>query len=543
MPHPPFVSSNFAFAMMGQLLAAREGVSYESLLHKQITGPLGLSDTVVTLSPGQQDRFIQGYDAAHRPAPPDLEGLQGAGGIVSTAGDRLKFLVANLHPERLGGTLPEAMAMAHRPRAEGPPHTAICLAWLYTPENGTWSHGGAKRGYTSFAYFNPRGDFAAVGLLNNGPDTAGLAGLLGDHIRQRLAGEPAVSLESVFVPASRNGLRWFAAYWFTMLAAGAFIYCGMLSVQGIAAQLLPRSAFLRVSGILQMAAFCLCVCGYFLQPVFGQLTDLTAADFERTMKWLPPYWFLGLFQQLNGSPHPVLSPLAHQAWAGLAIAIGTSAVSYALSYLRTLRKIVEQPDIMPGVRRLSWLPPFGDRVQTAIGQFAIRTLARSRQHRMILAFYLGIGFAFSIFILKAPEMKPAVSGGRATDQWHAANTPLLAASVVMLALSVVGTRAVYTLPLDLRANWIFRIASVRGPEPKTVAAGRRVALLLIAVAPIWLMITAAMCLRLWPWQQAAGHLAAAGIGRHASGAECLPAAFPARFRSLARTCRENRRFT
>lgn len=508
LPRPPFLYSNFAFGVMGQLLADREGLTYSELLKEQVTGPLGLTDTVLSVSPEQQSRFIQGYNAARQPVPPDPEGLAGAGAIRSTAGDLLKYLVANMHPERLSGTLPEAMALSHRPRVEGPPGTVVCLAWYYSPENGTWTHGGAKPGFTSNAFFCPRGDYAAIVLLNNGPDVASLADLLGDHIQQRLAGQPAVSLDTAFVPASRNGLRWFAAYWFTMLASGVFIYCGVLSVQGMAAQLLPRRVFLRVSGLLQMAAFCLFVCGYFLQPLFGGLADLTGPDFQRILRWLPPYWFLGLFQQLNGSPHPLLAPLARRAWIGLAIAVGAAAVSYALSYVRTLRQIVEQPDIAPGVRRLSWLPPFGNREQTAIGQFTVRTLARSRQHRMILAFYLGIGFAYSIFMLKAPAMKQEVSGVTESAQWHAANTPLLAASVVILALAVVGTRAVFSLPLDLRANWIFRIASVRGGR-KTATASRR-ALLAIAAAPIWL-ITAALCLWLWPWQQAVGHLVLLGL--------------------------------
>ena len=80
---------------------------------------------------------------------------------------------------------------------------------------------------------------------------------------------------------SPDFMRWFAAYWFTMLASGVFIYCGVLGVQGLAAQLLPRRLFLRVSGLLQLAAFCLFVCGYFLQPVFGGLASLTAPEIQR----------------------------------------------------------------------------------------------------------------------------------------------------------------------------------------------------------------------------------------------------------------------
>jgi hypothetical protein len=318
-------------------------------------------------------------------------------------------------------------------------------------------------------------------------------------------------LQFVLVPASTGFsglLRWFAAYWFTMLASGAFIYCSALCVQGLAAQLLPRRFFLRVSGILQLGAFCLIVSGYFLQPVFGGLASFSAPEIRRLLFIVPSYWFLGLFHELNGSMHPALAPLARQAWMGLAVGLGGTALAYTLSYLRTLRKIVEEPDITPGLRSLRWLPRFGNRVQTAIGQFSVRTLARSRWHRVILAFYLGIGFALTIFLLRAPEMKSPVPVAAASDPWREVNTPLLAASIVMMALAVVGTRVVFALPLDLRANWIFRVTAVP-PGPQTLAAGRR-SLLLLSAAPVWLG-SAALCLRLWPWRQAAGHLAILGL--------------------------------
>jgi CubicO group peptidase (beta-lactamase class C family) len=100
-PQPPFLYSNFGFGLLGYLLAARAGLTYSELLKAQITGPLGLSDTVVTVSPDQQDRLMQGYDGEHHPVPWDAEGLAGSGAIRSTAGDMLKYLEANLHPEKL----------------------------------------------------------------------------------------------------------------------------------------------------------------------------------------------------------------------------------------------------------------------------------------------------------------------------------------------------------------------------------------------------------------------------------------------------------
>jgi hypothetical protein len=287
-----------------------------------------------------------------------------------------------------------------------------------------------------------------------------------------------------------------------MLASGAFIYCTVLVVQGTAAQLLPRRLFLRISGYLQLAAFCLFLCGYFLQPSFGGLEGLSVPAAQRLVFAVPSFWFLGLFHQLNGSMHPALVPLAHRAWWGLAIALGGTATAYALSYMRTLRKIVEEPEITPGARRAMWLPPFGSRLQTAIGQFSIRTLVRSRQHRVILAFYLGIGFAITIFLLKAPELKERLPGG--ADPWRRADTPLLAASIAMLTLAIVGTRVVFAMPLELRANWIFRVIGMQGGT-RTLTAARR-ALMLTAALPLC-SIAAVLCLWLWPLRQAAGHVA------------------------------------
>ena len=98
-------------------------------------------------------------------------------------------------------------------------------------------------------------------------------------------------------------LRSFAAYWITMFASGIFIYCSVLFVQGVTAQLFSRRNFLRLSGVLQIAAFCLFVSVYFLEPSFVPATPTS-------YRYLPSFWFLGLMQQLNGTLPVALAPLA-----------------------------------------------------------------------------------------------------------------------------------------------------------------------------------------------------------------------------------------
>jgi hypothetical protein len=247
----------------------------------------------------------------------------------------------------------------------------IGLIWIHSPDDA-YFHDGGSLGFTTFVFFNPKEDYAAIVLSNSL-----FAQLVGAHLRQRLAGLPAHSLANVNIPASggaKGAMRLFAV-WITMLAAGTFIYCCVLGMQGLAAQLLSRQLFLRVSSFLQLAAFCVLVSVYFLQPLLAAPNpfDIQSAGLPG---WSPSYWFLGVFQQLNGSP--ALAELATRAWIGLAAAVGVTAAAYGFSYFRSMRKIIEDPDILPSARRESWLPSFGTLPQTAIVQFTIRTLFRSR---------------------------------------------------------------------------------------------------------------------------------------------------------------------
>lgn len=496
-----FVYSNIGFAVLGAALANRAQTAYPELLRREITGPLGMKDTVISLSPELRSRLMQGHDGHGRPTPPWdlLDAFASAGGIHSTAGDMLTYLEAQLHPERT--PFRTALVESQRLRAYIAGRLRIALAWNYDSDTGVYSHGGATGGFTSVAFFNPQRDFAGVVFLNAAPVTFPFIEVLGEHVRQRLSGEPALSLAPVSVPAA-GPIRSFFAYWITMVAAGLFIFCCVLGLQGFAAQLLPRRWFLRASAFLQLAVFCLFVTGYFLQR--SPVTVLVGGPQKPWISWIPSYWFVGLYQQLSGSLHPALAPFARRAWIGLAAAVCATAVAYAASYRRTLRKIVEEPDIAPGYKN-AWLPRFGGSFETAIAQFSIRSLFRSRQHRMIFAFYLGAGCAFAILFLNAPL---DLAGPTAGNVWHQPSVPLLASTIVMMGFWVVGARVVFSLPLDLRANWIFRVMPFRAGR-QCVSARRR-ALFALSVAPAW-AISAAVLIPLWPWRATAAHLAALGF--------------------------------
>jgi D-alanyl-D-alanine-carboxypeptidase/D-alanyl-D-alanine-endopeptidase len=199
-----FLYSNLGFGLLGQALADRGAEKYADLLEKQISAPLGLKDTVISLTPDQERRVIQGHTADYRHAPAwDQDALAGAGAIRSTAGDLLTYLDANLHPGALASeptesvsarTLPNAIAQSQEPQRRVEPGTSIAFAWM-VDVSGTYWHNGATGGYSSFVLFNPSHDYAAVVLMNvTSGGARGFATRLGEHIGQRLIGSPVSSL-------------------------------------------------------------------------------------------------------------------------------------------------------------------------------------------------------------------------------------------------------------------------------------------------------------------------------------------------------------
>ena len=290
-----------------------------------------------------------------------------------------------------------------------------------------------------------------------------------------------------------NPIRSFAVYWLTMAAAGTFVCCATLALQGIAAQVLPYRLFLRASSFLQLAAFFGVLAAFFLKP-------------PGTPAWLPSSWFFGFEQDWSGSSH---NALASRAFWALLIASVAAAGSFAFSYTRGIRQMVEQPDILPETRRRrsNWLAYALLRhpIDRAIVMFTARTVARSRQHRLFLAAYGGIGLA--VAFAYAHDLLYGTDDPFARSQamhWNQTNAPMLMAGFVLLCFAIAGTRAVFSLPVALRANWAFQLTAVQSPALYLYAI--RKALVAVAVLPLWLICGTAYFLA-WPSISAAQHMA------------------------------------
>lgn len=164
----PAAYSNLGFGLLGHILELIHGQPYARLLADRISTPLGLTDTVVTLSPDQAARFATPYSGSETVKPWQLGALAGAGAIRSTAADLAKFAQALLTPADT--PLHAAWELIRQPRAPfGGGGARIGLAILMTERDGAtiYDHSGGTGGFRADLELVPAAGRATILLLDN----------------------------------------------------------------------------------------------------------------------------------------------------------------------------------------------------------------------------------------------------------------------------------------------------------------------------------------------------------------------------------------
>ena len=209
----------------------------------------------------------------------------------------------------------------------------------------------------------------------------------------------------------------------------------LLAVQGLASLLLSRRLFLQFSAVAQLGAFGLFMAVYFAEPSLGIHGQCPCRS---PIRWMlassPVFWLLGLLNELNGTLPPELNWLALRAWIGCAAVAVWASASLWLCYVRTMKKTVEQPDLVPGAGGFH-VRPWMSGLRLAILLFSVRSLLRSRQHRVVSAFYASLVLAFA---LSCRHLTVCDVGTLPADY--------LISTFMMMTLSVFGLRMVCRMP-------------------------------------------------------------------------------------------------
>jgi hypothetical protein len=276
------------------------------------------------------------------------------------------------------------------------------------------------------------------------------------------------------------------------LAGALTAFCSVIALQCVMISTLGRAMAQRAAIVIQVLfAVALVQMIVFLPSLGRSMKDGNLAPdwlSSSTASMLPSVWFLGLFEVLTGFGGRNAFPLAGWALDATIVSVVAAVGLYAVSYRALAAQALETapPDTTWASRwrRRAWRPsvrPLAGRraVRAAVRQFTIRTLARSRQHRTLLALYLGLGLA----VVVSSILPLALQRGMAA--FARPGVAILAAPLVLMFVALVGMRVAFAIPVDIKANWVIRLR-----EPSETGAamdGAFTAMLAWAVAPFVLL--------------------------------------------------------
>jgi hypothetical protein len=272
------------------------------------------------------------------------------------------------------------------------------------------------------------------------------------------------------------------AHFATVAIACAFVFSALITAQCLLLLVFGRRAAQAASVTFQVLFAVGLVQLLFFLPELGRILRAGGASHEglSTLSALPPTWFFGLYEQLAGTADPnstALGRLAIELTIGTAItAIGLYAASYDRLSQRALEGVAPRTSVFrPTVRSRGLAGGVHRQVTHAVRAFTIRTLFRSRTHRMMFAVYGG--FALAIILSSAVSIALRNHG----EGFWQPGISMMSMPLVAQFLLLIAIRAIVAIPSEPKARWVFRACE---PADRHAAVnGARDAMLLLVVLP------------------------------------------------------------
>jgi hypothetical protein len=365
--------------------------------------------------------------------------------------------------------------------------------------------------------FPDRRDAVVVGSLPIRPRTVVLARLaalvavvVGFAMVVNLPGTVLFSLVAGGYVPLEAFLRYPIAHFVATVSAGLLVFLALAALQACIALVLPARLVRRVSMLAQLLFVIVLIEWLAFAP--GLLVRLAAIDAGATSEalaaadspyqfvgltssragvWLPPVWFLGIYEVVWGFDPATFRHLAGGGLLALVATLSIAMLTYRAAFRRIVRRALEAPPdaarpaglVWRAATRLTSAAILRHPVEQAIVAFAARSLARSRRHRLLVAAYVGLGLAFVAGSFLSPVTgidEAALSESLFTPSARLLSIPLVLSFFLLTAL-----RVLFAIPTELGANRVFRMTEI---DDKTAYLnGSRKAMWLLGALPIALV--------------------------------------------------------
>ena len=285
-------------------------------------------------------------------------------------------------------------------------------------------------------------------------------------------------------PVSR--IQGIGAHFVTVSLACAFVFTALIAAQCVLLLLFGKRAAQAASVAFQLLFAVGLVQLLFFLPYLGRLLRQGGASHEglSALAAVPPIWFFAVYQQLSGFGDAGSAALARIGTGATLLTVVLAPAAYALSYRRLSQRALEGPAPRGAGTERSRMAQSGSGlfrrgfnapVPMAIRHFTVRTLVRSRSHRMMVAVYLGFAIAFVLSSVISIVIRYS-SGALARPDIAMLSMPLL-----VQFLMLVGIRAIVAVPSEPKARWVFR-ACEPADRPAAVS-GTRDTMMQLVVLP------------------------------------------------------------
>ncbi len=268
------------------------------------------------------------------------------------------------------------------------------------------------------------------------------------------------------------------SFWAASLAASAFAILGVVAANGLLIALTPRSRIHALTAAMRSAMLGGLMLALPLVIALPTQGDRLAA--HSTLMFLaPPAWFLGVQQVLLGHEDVYTARLAQLAAIGLLAAAAISAASYYELYRRFDRVMLRSL----GTSTRPWRrgPASRNPARAAVHDFTTATLRRSTLHQGVVVGLSACGVALAVNSLIRSGILLWLRG-LDVPRWEIVGAVTWTPIALVLILGI-AARAALTLPIEPKANWVFRMTEHDAIRADQLSAAERVIIQFCGAAP------------------------------------------------------------
>ena len=219
---------------------------------------------------------------------------------------------------------------------------------------------------------------------------------------------PGVILVPSKVPGSagyaistHEAVMYYIGHAIALFSSSLFVFTIFIAIHALLLLIFPARLVRTVSRYTQLVLILIIVCALFSNVNAARLI----MEANALIYFMPPFWFLGLYEVLIGHHSPVFIALAKLACAGVSVAGFVSMLSYILSYRASMYKGFQSAGLacypVSGFKKIwTWAlhkTLLRGAMERASFHFISQTVIRRQDHMLYWGSFIAVGIAFIYF--------------------------------------------------------------------------------------------------------------------------------------------------